>query len=253
MSNLYRESDSAFDRYNRPDDVTGRELTRRERIERAQKEHNEKNPLPPRDERIHQRYWDGERFRSRQEREELERAEATAQRIVDHEVEKRLASQPQRPTNWAARLLAEYQGRSDMSPERRRKLETQAREIEKQIDQQLAAEKAQREREADPRFAEARTHASEFIASLPEVFHNEARVALALLDMIDDPERLDIYWKEAKAVRAKADQAKAAATAERQREVNEAAARLDAHFAEMRKNQAILDKEAEHGGNTDAK
>ncbi|MBX3411865.1 MAG: hypothetical protein KF708_04045 [Pirellulales bacterium] len=225
----------------------------RDRVERAQQKWREQNPPPQPDQRIHDRYFDKNgSLRPRAEREALEAAEAKAQQVVDYEVEQRLAAQPKGPLNWAQKTLEAYEGCSGLSPRRRKELEAKAKEIDKQIDAQLAAEAEQRERESDPRFVEARQHAAEFLRSLPEAFHTEGRVALAILDRIDDPAQVDLYWREASAVRAKANEAKRVEREERQREVDAAAARLEAHFAEMRQHESIVAKEAEHGGATDA-
>jgi len=242
---------ATHDDYSR-DPATGRRLTQAERIARSQELYRAANPPSP-PSGISARYQnpDGSLI-PRSEREAAKAAEARADAIVEHEAERRIAlasrlpQKPQSPTRrWLSQLHPDWS--RDM-PGHRGESVRRAEAEEAEIDAAWAADRERRERENETKFVEARQHAAEFLASLPEAFHVDAKVALAVLDRIDSVDGLSLYWSEVGAVRAKADVAKAAALAERQREVNEAAARLDAHFAEMRQHQDILAKEAQHGG-----
>jgi len=187
----------------------------RERIERAQQKWREQNPPPQPDQRIHDRFWDDERLRPRAEREQLARSQERAGSILEFEAERRMGEQPQRPLNWAARMLAEYEGRSGLSPERRKKLEAEAKSIEKRIDAEIAAEAKRQERESKPDYVSVREHSAQILAGLRPEAQHDGQLAVAIADKLLESDSPDwsIYWAQVQVAR---DKSLAATRAERE-------------------------------------
>lgn len=183
-----------------------RKLTQAERIERAQEKWREANPPLQSDPTIHAKYWreDGT-LRSRAEREAQERAQERADSIVASEAERRIGEQKPRPLNWAQHLLDAYKDRSGLSPQRRRDLEAKAKAIEKQIDQALATERRQAEREADPSFQTVAEHAAALLDGMRPEAEQDARIAVGIFERLRDQDSPDwsIYWAQVQVARNK--------------------------------------------------